>query len=75
VNLRDDLPASAKVNAVIAVNGRMETQAGDFRCVGSGYVDLKGNLDPTVPGVALVALAGIGLLFNSRPALTWGGAR
>lgn len=74
VNLRDDLPAAAKISAVIGANGRMETQAGDFRCVGSGFVDLKGPLDPTVPGVALLALAAVGLLFNARPALTWGGA-
>lgn len=74
VNVRDDLPAAAKISAVISINGRMETQARDFRCVGSGFVDLQGGLDPTVPGVALAAIAAIGLLFNARPALTWGGA-
>ncbi len=73
VNLRDDLPGPAKINAILGANGRMETQAGDFRCVGSGFVDLQGGLDPTAPGVALAALAAIGLLFNARPALTWGG--
>jgi len=73
VNLRDDLPGPAKINAVIAANGQMEANDG-FRCVGSGFVDLDGPIDPTLPGVALVALAGIGLLFNARPALTWGGA-
>ena len=71
VNLRDDLPGPAKINAVLGANGRMEANDG-FRCVGSGFVDLQGGLDPTVPGVALVALAAIGLLFNARPALTWG---
>lgn len=73
VNLRDDLPGAAKVSAIIGANGQMETQAGDFRCVGSGFVELQGGLDPTVPGVALAAIAAIGLLFNARPALTWGG--
>ena len=73
VNLRDDLPAPAKISAVLGANGRMETQANDFRCVGSGFVDLQGGLDPSIPGVALAALAAVGLLFNARPALTWGG--
>ena len=73
VNLRDDLPAAAKITAVLGANGQMETQAGDFRCVGSGFVELQGGLDPTVPGVALMAIAAVGLLFNARPALTWGG--
>jgi len=73
VNLRDDLPGAAKISAVLGANGRMETAAGDFRCVGSGFVELQGGLDPTLPGVALAAIAAIGLLFNARPALTWGG--
>ena len=72
VNLRDDLPAPAKISAVIGANGHMEADDG-FRCVGSGFVDLQGGLDPTIPGVALAALAAVGLLFNARPALTWGG--
>jgi hypothetical protein len=73
VNLRDDLPGAAKIRAVLGANGRMETEAGDFRCVGSGFVDLQGGLDPTLPRVALAALAASGLLLNARPALTWGG--
>ncbi|MCP3936801.1 MAG: hypothetical protein GY708_15680 [Actinomycetia bacterium] len=75
VNLRDDLPAAAKINAVLGANGQMEAEGGDFRCVGSGFVDLSGDLDPTLPGVALAAIAAIGLLFNARPALTWGGSK
>lgn len=73
VNLRDDLPGPAKISAVLGANGQMEANDG-FRCVGSGFVELEGGLDPTLPGVALAAMAAIGLLFNARPALTWGGA-
>lgn len=75
VNLRDDLPGAAKINAIIGANGQMTADGGDFRCVGSGFVDLKGDIDPTLPGVGLVAIAAIGLLFNARPALTWGGSK
>ena len=44
-----------------------------FLCIGSGFVDFQGGLPLTAPGVALVFLSTVGMLFNARPTKTWGG--
>lgn len=89
VNLNEDLPAPAKISGLVAVNGQISapesgTGADDgtsgavgnglpFFCIGSGFVDFQGGLPLTAPGVALVFLSSVGMLFNARPAKTWGG--
>lgn len=89
VNLDEDLPAPAKISGLVAVNGQMsapESGTGEddgtsgavgnglpFFCIGSGFVDFQGGIPLTAPGVALVFLATVGMLFNARPARTWGG--
>jgi hypothetical protein len=89
VNLNEDLPAPAKISGLVAVNGQMDapssgTGADDgtsgavpngmpFFCIGSGFVDFQGGIPLTAPGVALVFLSTVGMLFNARPARTWGG--
>jgi len=80
VSLHEDLPSAAKINGLIAVNGQMEAPGTldvpghQFFCVASGFVEFEGGLPLTAPGVALLTLATVGLLFNARPAKTWGGA-
>lgn len=85
VNLNEDLPAPAKISGLAAINGQMEapgtgngTAPGDqnaeqFLCVASGFVDFTGGIPVTAPGVALLLLSTAGLLFNARPAKTFGG--
>ncbi|MEM7140369.1 MAG: hypothetical protein AAF548_04990 [Actinomycetota bacterium] len=89
VNLNEDLPAPAKISGLVAVNGQMSapesgTGADDgtsgavgnntpFFCIGSGFVDFQGGIPLTAPGVALVFLSTVGMLFNARPAKTFGG--
>ena len=79
VNLKEDLPGPAKISGLVSINGSMEAPfTGDspanFFCTGAGFVQFEGGLDLSIPGVALAALATVGLLFNARPAKTWGGA-
>ncbi len=85
VNLNEDLPAPAKVSGLVAANAQMsapssgsenavEGNPNPFFCIGSGFVDMQGGLPLTAPGVALLFLATVGMLFNARPARTWGGA-
>ncbi len=85
INLNEDLPAPAKVSGLVAANAQMdapfsgsdgatERNAAPFFCIGSGFVDIQGGLPLTAPGVALLFLASVGMLFNARPARTWGGA-
>ncbi len=85
VNFAEDLPAPAKISGLMAANGQMEapgtgngTTRDDknnhqFLCVGSGFVMFEGGIPLTAPGVALLVLSSVGLLFNARPAKTWGG--
>ncbi len=89
VNLNEDLPAPAKISGLVAVNGQMSAPNSgtgqddgtsgavpnglEFFCIGSGFVDFQGGIPLTAPGVALVFLSTVGMLFNARPAKTWGG--
>ena len=89
VNLNEDLPAPAKISGLVAVNGQMDapesgTAVNDtnddvigngipFLCIGSGFVDFEGGLPLTAPGVALLFVSTVGMLFNARPARTFGG--
>jgi hypothetical protein len=85
VNFNEDLPAAAKISGLVAANGQIEapgtgngTVSGDqnstqFLCVGSGFVEFEGGIPLTAPGVALVFLSTVGMLFNARPARTFGG--
>jgi len=89
VNLNEDLPAPAKISGLVSVSGQMDapssgTGADDgtsgavpnglpFFCIGSGFVDFQGGLPLTAPGVALLFMSTVGMLFNARPARTWGG--
>ncbi|MFQ5558193.1 MAG: hypothetical protein ACE5GB_11895, partial [Acidimicrobiales bacterium] len=72
LNFRDDVPGPAKINGLVAISARMVADNG-FLCEASGFGEFQGGLDPSLPGVALVFLASVGMLFNARPALTWGG--
>lgn len=84
VNLNQDLPQPAKISGLVAVNGQIaapgtgEGAVGaqntlPFLCVGSGFVDMTGGIPVTAPGVALLVMSTAGLLFNARPAKTFGG--
>lgn len=85
VNLHEDLPGPAKISGLVAANAQMdaprtgspnatEGNASPFFCIGSGFVDFEGGIPLTAPGVALLLLSSVGMLFNARPARTWGGA-
>jgi hypothetical protein len=73
VNLKDDLPAPAKVNGLWKIEGEL-TSANGITCDGSGYFETTGGL-PLAQGIGIAAIAGAGLgaLFNARPAKTWKG--
>lgn len=79
VNLYEDLPEAAKINGLISINGSMaapgtlDLPGVDFFCTGSGFVEFEGGIPLSAPGAALVVLSSVGLLFNARPAKTWGG--
>jgi hypothetical protein len=84
VNFNEDLPAAAKVSGLVAANAQMDAPSSGaegstqrnqnpFFCIGSGFVEFEGGLPLSAPGVALLFLSTVGLLFNARPARTWGG--
>lgn len=73
VDLAEDLPV--KFSAKVRIEGEMMSES-LATCVGKGHVDFLGNglTDPV--GLAALALLGggfFGLLFNSRPAMTYKG--
>ncbi|MBT5138318.1 MAG: hypothetical protein HOH36_06520 [Acidimicrobiaceae bacterium] len=84
VNLHEDLPDPAKISGLVAVNGQIHAPGTDngsrddhnndmFLCMATGFVEFQGGIPLTAPGVALVFLATVGLLFNARPTKTWEG--
>ncbi len=84
VNLNEDLPGPAKISGLVAANaqmdaprsgaeGALEGNPNPFFCIGSGFVDFQGGIPLSAPGVALILLSSVGLLFNARPARTFGG--
>jgi hypothetical protein len=84
VNFNEDLPAAAKVSGLVSANAQMDApfsgaegstqrNPNPFFCIGSGFVEFEGGLPLSAPGVALLFLSTVGLLFNARPARTWGG--
>jgi hypothetical protein len=74
VDLRDSLPI--KFTGLIKVDGSI-TSANGLACSGGGFVQLVGPFPLFTAlggaGAALLALGGVGLLFNARPAITWKG--
>lgn len=71
VNLKEDLPAAAKVNALFYIEGDMIADGG-FNCLGSGYFKtIGGNRTLEGAGAVMVLAMGLGALFNTRPARTW----
>ncbi len=84
VILAEDLPEPAKISGLVAANAQMQAPGTgngapddknniEFFCVGSGFVEFEGGIPLTAPGVALLFLSSVGMLFNARPAKTFGG--
>ncbi len=73
LDLGEQLPAPAKVNALFRVEGSMRADNG-FACDGSGYVATTGGTPVLeVAGGVMVLIGGLGAVFNARPARTWRG--
>jgi len=73
VNLKDDLPAPLKMNGLWKIEGELHSQNG-ISCDGSGYFETTGGRPiAQAVGVAFIVGAGLGALFNARPAKTWKG--
>ena len=73
IDLGDQLPGAAKVNALFRISGEM-TADGGFACAGTGYFRTTGGTPLAEgAGLALVVLGGLGGVFNARPAKTWSG--
>ncbi len=74
VDLSADVPAAARFTGIFGVDGMLTSQ-NNLSCEGEGWVEFKGPFPLlTVVGGAATAFIGagvIGLLFNSRPAVTW----
>ncbi|MCH7789128.1 MAG: hypothetical protein IH940_06755 [Acidobacteria bacterium] len=71
VDLSEDLPNAAKINALFRIEGEM-TSANGIECSGDGYFKTVGGL-PLLGGIGLVLALGFGIggLFNARPARTF----
>jgi hypothetical protein len=66
--------ANAQMDAPFSgAEGSTQRNQNPFFCIGSGFVEFEGGLPLSAPGVALLFLSTVGLLFNARPARTWGG--
>ncbi len=73
VDLDNDLPV--KFSAKVKIEGEMTSES-LAKCVGKGHVEFLGNglTDPVgLLGLALLGGGFFGLLFNSRPAMTYKG--
>ena len=73
VDLKEDLPGPAKVNGLFKITAEIDSLNG-LACMGGGYFETEGGT-PLAEGVGVVMLlgAGLGALFNARPARTWRG--
>ncbi len=76
VNISDDVPGGSAVfpTGIFPVSGELDSENG-VRCEGSGWFKLETgfplfNVAGGV-GTVMVGAAILGLLFNSRPAITW----
>ncbi len=73
LDLGEQLPAPAKVNALFRIEGSMIADNG-FACDGSGYIATTGGAPVLeVAGGVMVLIGGLGAVFNARPARTWRG--
>ena len=73
LDLGEQLPAAAKLNALFKVEGSMRADNG-FACDGSGYIATTGGTPVLeVAGGVMVLIGGLGAVFNARPARTWRG--
>jgi len=73
VDLANDLPSVLKANFKAKISGRLDEKSGLGPCIGEGHVQFDGPFLNVVSaaGLALAGAGILGLLFNSRPALTW----
>lgn len=72
VDLANDLPSTLKTNFTARIEGNMVSD-NLADCVGAGHVEFSGPFVNAISalGLALAGAGVIGLLFNSRPAMTW----
>lgn len=72
VDLANDLPDFLKTNFNARVEGNL-TSVNGLTCMGAGHVEFSGPFFNIISaaGLALAGAGVIGLLFNSRPAMTW----
>ncbi len=75
VDLANDLPSALKANFKAKVSGQLTEASGMGPCTGAGHVQFNGPFLNVVSaaGLALGGAGILGLLFNSRPAMTWRG--
>jgi len=71
VDLKNDLPAAAKINGLFKITGDLNS-LNNLMCDGGGFFETEGGI-PAAEGAGAVILlgAGLGALFNARPARTW----
>ncbi len=73
LDLGEQLPAPAKLNALFRIEGSMRADNG-FACDGAGYLATTGGAPVLeVAGGVMVLIGGLGAVFNARPARTWRG--
>lgn len=72
VDLGGNIPGPLRFTGNMSVTGELFSQNGLW-CVAKGHVHFGGGFPPVAGGIAAVFAAGgvLGLLFNSRPAMTY----
>lgn len=73
VDMGDNIPGPLRFTGNADVTGQLFAQTNGLWCVAAGHVHFGGPFPPVAGGIATVLAAGgfLGLLFNSRPALTF----